>query len=311
MIHDKSGDLGDFGASHSSERLHRMKEIMHQIRTKQVLTEEATTPPIRSRTIIIFFSVVSVLLVVSSILYQYNWFVSSNEDVIAAQGAIANALQQRSNLFVNLVNLSLTQATMEQETMRFVAAIRSTQGQNQRENEKGPGYPMIEQAAQNHAPNQIAPLQGLQATAGFAPDAISRLFAVAEQYPDIKTSATYKGLMDKLMDLESRIHLRRDEYNEKVRIFNAMANTFPWRYVAYMSGFGRYSYFQSDPHRPDTKELTLDTNSFMRLVPSLTMPREQHDTENTPLSRSPISNVTNAGAMPSAQKNANGMGLKP
>ncbi len=265
MIHDKAGDLDDLGEPPNRERLQRMKEIMRQIRSKEVPVEDLKIPPIRSKSFILGISIASVLLLVSSALYKYNWFVTSNEDVLAAEGAIANALQQRSNLFANLVNLTLTQATMEQETLRFVAAIRSTQG-GARDNPPDQARPAPEQSPPPSTAGQLSGLQGLPA------DAMSRLFAVAEQYPDIKTSATYKELMDKLMDLENRIHLRRDEYNEKVRVFNAMTNTFPWRFVAYFSGFGRYQYFQSDPHRPDTKELTLVPGAFRRLIPPLNVP---------------------------------------
>ncbi len=267
MTHDQSGDLDDLKEPPNSERLHRMQEIMRQIRTKEVPVEDLKIPPIRSKSFILGISIASILLLVSSALYKYNWFVSANEMVLSTQGAINNALQQRSNLFANLVNLTLNQATMEQETMRFVAETRATQGQHDRPTDQ-------EALPASQTPPATPSVAGMPpGMSGSIPDAMARLFAVSEQYPDIKTSATYKDLMDKLMDLENRIHLRRDEYNAAVRSFNAMTDTFPWRFVAYFSGFGRYPYFQSDPHRPDTTELTLGASSFRRLIPPIALSR--------------------------------------
>lgn len=250
---DRTGDLDDLGEPANSERLQRMKEIMRQINRDEVPVEDLKIPPIKSKIFIVGVSLASILLLVSTVLYKYNWFVSAEEDVRSAKGAIDNALQQRSNLFGNLVNLTLNQAAMEQETVRYVAETRAKQGQSGNLAEKSPAIP-----------NQMPALPGI---GGFLPDAMARLLAVSEQYPDIKTSVTYKDLMDKLVDLENRIHQRRDEYNEKVRLYNAMTITFPWRLVAYMGGFGRYRYFESDPHRPDTLEINIGSGSFHRLIP--------------------------------------------
>ncbi|CAK0757426.1 putative magnetosome protein MamQ [Gammaproteobacteria bacterium] len=265
MFEDKARDPDDLGEPPNGERLRRMKEIMERINNSEVPVRDLKIPPVRSKHFIIGASIGSVLLLVSSVLYKYNWFVSANEDVLSAKGAIDNALQQRSNLFSNLVNLTLNQATMEQETMRFVAEIRARQGHPEGD------LPNPSQTALSKVPT--VPEMGSS-----LPEAMARLFAVSEQYPDIKTSATYKELMDKLMDLETHIHTRRDQYNEKVRTFNAMTVTFPWRLVAYASGFERYQYFQSDPHRPDTMEINIDSGTFRRLIPK---PRDAKDLVET------------------------------
>ncbi len=249
---DKTGDLDDLGDAPNSERLRRMKEIMRQMNRDEVPVEDLKIPPIKSKLFILGISIASVLLLVSTVLYKYNWFVSAEEDVHSAKGTIENALQLRSNLFSNLVNLTLNQAAMEQETMRYVAEIRARQGKAVEKNLPVPN-----------------PLPGIPGVGGSLPEALARLFAVVEQYPDIKTSATYKELMNKLVDIENRIHQRRDEFNEKVRIYNAMTITFPWRLVAYLWDFRRYPYFESDPHRPDTLEISLGSGSFRRLIPTI------------------------------------------
>ncbi|CAK0745725.1 Magnetosome protein MamQ [Gammaproteobacteria bacterium] len=268
MSEDKIGDTDDLGEIPNSERLRRMKEIMGRINNNEIPVKDLKIPPVRSRHFIIVASIGSVLLLASSTLYKYNWFTNAEEDVLSAKGAIQNALQLRSNLFSNLVNLTLNQAAMEQETVRYVAEIRSKQGNPP-------------EKAQPVAANTAMEFNGM---GGAVPEALGRLFAVAEQYPDIKTSTTYKELMDKLMELEKRIHQRRDEYNERVRIFNSTTSTFPWHFVAYLWDFHRYPYFESDPHRPDTVEINLSADSFRRLIPTLKGAIEVKSDKNTPIS---------------------------
>ncbi|CAK0765345.1 putative magnetosome protein MamQ [Gammaproteobacteria bacterium] len=250
MLDDKTGEPDDLGEPPNGERLRRMNEIMNRININEVPVKDLKIPPVKSKNFIIIASLGSVLLLVSSALYKYNWFASAEEDVRSAKGTIENALQLRSNLFSNLVNLTLNQAAMEQETLRYVADTRSKQGNMSERTPLMPG---------------LAP--DIKGMGGSVPDALARLMAVSEQYPDIKTSATYKELMDKLLTLEKQIHQRRDEYNEKVRIFNSMTRIFPWQLVAHLWDFRRYPYFESDPHRPDTIEINISSDSFRRLIP--------------------------------------------
>jgi LemA protein len=196
------------------------------------------------------FSIAGLLLLASSALYKYNWFATSEEEVLFARGSIENALQLRSNLFINLVNLTLNQAAMEQETFRYVAEIRAKQGK------------LMEKTSSDQS---IA--SEIKDMSGSVPQALARLFAVVEQYPDIKTSNSYKELMDKLMDIEKLLHQRRDEYNEKAREFNSATTIFPWKLVANLWDYKRYPYFESDPHKPDTIEIDLTAGSFRRLIP--------------------------------------------
>jgi LemA protein len=251
----------------NSERMQRMRRLMHQLYHEHHVENDpqelptGSVPaftPIRSRMLVLWISLISVVIVLSTTLYNFNRFVVAEEMVLSAKGFIENALQLRSNLFINLVNLTMNQAVVEHETIRYVVDTRSGAGQKP--------APVVPQGG------AAAPLDPAMFKDGLSPASLSRLMAVVEQYPDIKTAIVYQGLMDKLMELEKNIHQRRDEYNEKVRAYNTLITTFPWRILATALGFRDYRYFESDPHKPDTEELFLNSGTFRRLLPRFGVP---------------------------------------
>ncbi|MBF0295699.1 MAG: LemA family protein [Magnetococcales bacterium] len=234
----------------SSERMQRMKKLMRQLYEEEEATHVVKIPPIKARSLILVLSITAVAFLVVTTFYNFNRFIAAEEQVLSSRGHIHDALQRRSNLFGNLVNLTLNHAMLEQEVFRYVSDGRlGMMGQN------APGA-----STQAGNPGQTAP-------AGVSPvETLARLFGLAEQYPDIKTSTTYQQLMDKLVDIENLISQRRDEYNTEVRNYNTLITSFPWSVMAKILKFQRYQYFSASPG-PDNMNMDLDSRKFMRLIP--------------------------------------------
>ncbi|MBF0155727.1 MAG: LemA family protein [Magnetococcales bacterium] len=241
-------ELEDIGLEvTSSERMQRMRKLMRQLYQEEA-DHTVKIPPIRSRSLILAFSIGAVIILVATTFYNFNRFVTAEEQVLAAKGHIHDALQRRSNLFGNLVNLTLNHAMLEQEVFRYAADGRvGLMGQHPASAQSG-----------------AFPAEGDQSPAA----AVSRLFGLVEQYPDIKTSTTYQQLMDKLVDIENMISLRRDEYNEQVRVYNTLITSFPWWVMAKVLGFERHAYFSAQPG-PDNMNMELNANKFLRLIPEI------------------------------------------
>lgn len=81
-------------------------------------------------------------------------------------------------------------------------------------------------------------------------DAVGRLLAVAESYPDLKASANYLQLQHALVDAEDRIQAARRFYNGNVRDYNNRVETFPSNLVASAFNFREHAYFEL----PDLRE---------------------------------------------------------
>lgn len=74
--------------------------------------------------------------------------------------------------------------------------------------------------------------------------ALKSLFAVSENYPDLKASQNFLQLQDELKDAEDKIQAARRFYNGNVRDFNTTAQTFPTMIVASLFGFGTRDFFE-------------------------------------------------------------------
>jgi len=76
--------------------------------------------------------------------------------------------------------------------------------------------------------------------------AMSRVAAIATQFPDLKANTTYQQLMDELKSLESNLQYKREEYNKKVSIYNTNITSVPQVFFAQKFGFTQAPYFNID-----------------------------------------------------------------
>lgn len=76
--------------------------------------------------------------------------------------------------------------------------------------------------------------------------ALKTLFAVAENYPDLKASDNFKELQDELADTENKISYARQFYNGNVRDFNIMIKSFPNVLIASALGFAAAEFFEAE-----------------------------------------------------------------
>jgi len=76
--------------------------------------------------------------------------------------------------------------------------------------------------------------------------ALRGVFAVAEQYPDLKASTNFLELQEQLADTENRIAFARQFYNDAVFGYNRRVSVFPSNVIAGLMGFRQREFFQAD-----------------------------------------------------------------
>jgi LemA protein len=154
----------------------------------------------------------------------YNRLQELDESVDRAQAQIETQLQRRNDLIGNLVETVKGVASQESTIFIGVAEARSrVSGALQ-------GGNLEEMAAANTA------LSG----------SLSRLIAVAESYPELKSNENFSQLQDQLEGTENRIAVARQDYNGTVEQFNAMIRRFPTNLTAKMFGLGdKREYFEA------------------------------------------------------------------
>lgn len=76
--------------------------------------------------------------------------------------------------------------------------------------------------------------------------ALKSVFAIAENYPDLKASANYQSLQTELSDIEAKISYARQFYNNTVKTYNQKIVTFPTNLIASAFGFNQEVFFDAD-----------------------------------------------------------------
>ncbi len=161
---------------------------------------------------------------------RYNIMVTMEENVENAWGQVENQYQRRMDLIPNLVSTVKGYATHEQSTYTAVMEARAKATQ-------------ITIDPANATPEQLAAYQNAQ---GELSQALGRLLAVAENYPELKANENFKQLMDQLEGTENRITFARNTFNDTAKEYNTFIRRFPANIVASMFGFQYKPYFKAE-----------------------------------------------------------------
>ena len=144
-----------------------------------------------------------------------------DEKVSAAWSQVENQFQRRADLIPNLVETVKGFAAQEQETLTAVIEARSRATSIQ-----------VDESILNNPEK----LQQFQQAQGELSSALSRLMAVSERYPDLKSNQNFLALQSQLEGTENRIAVARRDFIQAVERFNTEIRTFPgkiWHSILY------------------------------------------------------------------------------
>ena len=109
-------------------------------------------------------------------------------------------------------------------------------------------------------------------------DAISRLLAIVERYPDLKANTTFQTLMTQLAETEDRIVEQRAVYNQAAMVYNNRLRSIPGCFLRYPFRLKEIDYFKADTAVKELPMVELDLARLQELK-SLTKPSSS-DNEN-------------------------------
>jgi len=160
-------------------------------------------------------SVIVLLVIGAWVVMTFNGLVTLRNHVANAFRAIDVQLKRRHDLIPNLVESVKGEMKFEKETLERViqaraAAVSAGQGGN---------------------------IGEVLAKEGQLTQALGRLMAVAENYPNLKASESVKTLMEELTHTENQISFSRQLYNDEATKFNTRQQVFPTNLFAAMLGF--------------------------------------------------------------------------
>ena len=179
--------------------------------------------------IVIGVIIVAVLLLGAILVGLYNGLVRSRLRVREAWSGIDVQLKRRASLIPNLVETVKGYAQHEREVLENVTRARA----------------MLQQAG---SPQQAAEANNMLTST------LRSLFAVAENYPDLKANQNFLDLQNELSDTEDKIAYARQFYNTNVLSYNAKTATFPSVIFANMFNFEPAEFFEAEAEaREDVK----------------------------------------------------------
>ena len=169
--------------------------------------------------IMIVIIVILIIIIIGTIIHMYNKLIGLRNRVKNSYAQIDVQLKRRNDLIPNLV-----------ETVKGYAS-----------HEKG----VLEEVT--HARTNVMNASNIQETSeanNQLTGALKTLFAVAENYPDLKANSNFQQLQTELSDTEDKISYARQFYNDIVLKYNNACQQFPSNILARMFNFSEEEYFQ-------------------------------------------------------------------
>ena len=169
--------------------------------------------------VLIGIAAVVILAVIILVISVFNGFVSKRNRVQDAWAQIDVQLKRRYDLIPNLINAVKGYMTYEKSVLTQVTQLRTSIMNGNT-------------VAKADANNQLS-------------QALKSIFAVAENYPDLKASQNFMNLQQQLMDTEDKIAFVRTSYNDYVLDYNNALQEFPGNVFAPKFGFKKAEFFQA------------------------------------------------------------------
>ena len=200
---------------------------------------------------LIIIALIVVLLIVF-VIAVYNGMVRSRNKVDEAWSGIDVQLKRRHDLIPNLVESVKGYAAHERETFQAVTDARARA--------MGASGPAAAGAAE-----------------GLLSQALGRLFAVAEAYPQLRATENFQQLQIELTNTEDQISAARRIYNGNVQSYNSSIQVFPNSIIAGMGGFTRREFFEIED-AGDREPVKVDFST----APSVAAPAEPSEPPASP-----------------------------
>ncbi len=173
---------------------------------------------------------------VLAVIFIFNSLVTAKNRVDEAWSDIDVQLKRRYDLIPNLINTVKGYAAHEKEVLEKVTEARTNAISAQTVQDQGKAENMVSQA-------------------------LKSIFAVAENYPQLKANENFLALQQELTDTEDKIQAARRFYNANVRDFNIKIEVFPNNLMAGMLGFKHRDLFETEEAEKGPVEVNFDEDN--------------------------------------------------
>lgn len=160
---------------------------------------------------------------------KYNGMVTADQGVKTKWSNVETNYQRRTDLYNSVIKTIEGSANFEKSTLKEVIDARSKATQV---------------TVNTNDPQSLQQYQNAQAG---LQSAFGRLLAVAEAYPDLKTTKSFQDFQAQIEGTENRINVARQDYNAAVQSYNLTVKRFPGNIFAGIFGFHEKAFYKADP----------------------------------------------------------------
>lgn len=185
--------------------------------------------------------IIIVAILVVAIVLMYNGLVKARTYTQESWSQINVQLKRRNDLIPNLVNTVKGYATHEKETLSKVVELRNQ---------------LVDQT--KVADPSTAQRQAAMQTSNQLSETLKSIFALSENYPDLKANQEFNKLMEELTNTENKIAYSRQLYNSSVASYNIKLQSFPSNLVAGIGGFKAVDYLQVPEEETAAPKVSFD-----------------------------------------------------
>ncbi|MBS1602750.1 MAG: LemA family protein [Bacteroidetes bacterium] len=171
---------------------------------------------------------------------SYNGLINVDQGVKNAWSNVETNYQRRTDLYNSVIKVIEGSANFEKSTLKEVINARANATKIQVD------------------VNDSASLARFQQAQGQLQSSFSRLMAVAENYPDLKTTQQFKDFQTQIEGTENRINVARRDFNQQVNVYNLAVKRFPNNIFAGIFGYHEKPYYKSDPGSENAPEIHFD-----------------------------------------------------
>ena len=170
----------------------------------------------------------------------YNGLVSTDQGVKKVWGNVETNYQRRTDLYSSVIKTIEGSANFEKSTLKEVLEARSKATQIKVDI------------------NDPASLEAYQKAQANLQGSFSRLMAVAENYPNLKTTDAFKDFQTQIEGTENRINVARQDYNKAIEDYNLRVKRFPGVILARLFGYTDKPYYKADEGTEKAPEIKFD-----------------------------------------------------
>ena len=171
---------------------------------------------------------------------SYNGLVKADQSVKKVWGNVETQYQRRTDLYSGVIKTIEGSANFEKTTLKEVLEARASATQIKVDI------------------NDPSNLERYQAAQGQLQSSFGRLMAVAEAYPDLKTTKAFQDFQTQIEGTENRIGVARKDYNEAVEKYNLFVKVFPRNIFANIFGYKEKEYYQASAGSEKAPDIKFD-----------------------------------------------------